>query len=390
MFQVLKTLPILAPEVRSDGESQEVPLDCRDRTDARCGFGVWSQQPGRRMPASSEESKTVPVRVVRPERKTIGRVIEQPGQIQPFEQTPLYARLSGYVEKVNVETIGKRVRKGEVLAELHVPEMEKELKQKQALVEQARAEIEQARKMIVVAEARITELEAARIRAKATCERWRKELRRIQDLVQRKVIDEQTRDETAHQFESAEGALQEADAHIRLAQAQLDKARADAKTAEAHLGVAEADSEQTAELLKYRQIVAPFDGIVSRRNVDPGHFVQPSSSAVSGKAMPLFVVDRMDIVRIFVEVPEADAVFVSDGSRAIIHIDALHEQEIEGKVAGTSWSLAPVERTLRTEIDLPNPEGKLRPGMYAYARISIECSGLLTLPRSAVQMTARE
>ena len=266
-------------------------------------------------PAPTEESKTVTVRVVRPERKTIPRVIEQPGQIQPFEQTPLYARLSGYVEKVNVESIGKRVHKGEVLAELHVPEMEKELKQKQALVEQARAEIEQARKMIVVAEARITELEAARIRAKASCERWRKELRRIQDLVQRKVIDEQTRDETALQFESAEGALQEADAHIRLAQAQLDKARADAKTAEAHLGVAEADSEQTAELLKYREIKAPFDGIVSRRNVSSGDFVQPSLSAVSGKAAPLFVVDRMDIVRIFVEVPEADAVFVSDGSR---------------------------------------------------------------------------
>jgi HlyD family secretion protein len=330
-----------------------------------------------------------------PQRQTLRRVVEQPGWIEAFEQTPLFARITGYVRKVNVE-MGARVRRSEVLAELSVPEREEELAHKQALVTQAGIEVKQAEQALRVAAAsvqtaasQVTEARAAVKRTRANRDRWQSEYTRMAALVQSRVLDEQSRDETQNQFRAAEAALEEAEARVRSAeaahsesQAKKAKAEADLEAARNRVRVAEADSRYTAALLEYAQIRAPFDGVVVRRHVDTGHFLQPG---VGGKgAEPLFVVCRTDTMRIFVDVPEADAVLVKDGGAARIRLQALGDQEIEGKIAGTSWALEPGQRTLRTEIDLPNPDGKLRPGMYAYANIPIEQPGAMTLPASAV------
>ena len=99
----------------------------------------------------------------------------------------------------------------------------------------------------------------------------------------------------------------------------------------------------------------------------------------------MFVVCRMDIVRVFLDVPEADAVSVRDGAEAAVRIQALKEKEFKGKVAGTSWALEAKQRTLRVEIDFPNPTGELRPGMYAYARIRGQDSKVLAIPAAAIE-----
>jgi HlyD family secretion protein len=122
------------------------------------------------------------------------------------------------------------------------------------------------------------------------------------------------------------------------------------------------------------------------RNDDTGHFLQPSSSP-AGQA-PLFVVVRTDKVRVFLDVPEVDATLVRygerDGSRARIRVMALNEREFGGCVTGSSWMLEPSQRTLRTEIDFDNPNGVLRPGMYAHALIDVEQADAWTLPSETI------
>jgi RND family efflux transporter MFP subunit len=135
-------------------------------------------------------------------------------------------------------------------------------------------------------------------------------------------------------------------------------------------------------MVAYARITAPFDGVVADRRVHHGHFLQPSGGGTKGE--PLFVVVRIDKVRVFVDVPEADAVLIRDKAQGRVRVQVLNDREFVGEVAGTSWSLEPGQRTLRTEIDLDNTDGLLRPGMYVHALIAAERADAWTVPSAAI------
>ncbi len=342
---------------------------------------------------------------IKPARKTLVRFTEQPGQIEAFEETPIHAKLAGFVKKVHVD-IGDKVtgpsrvstdqleQPGQILAELELPELDAELKQKQALVAQAAAEVTQSEAGIKVAksartsaEALIAEARASVERADAMYERWKSEFERVRELVAKQAVTQKVADETEQQFKAADAARREIAAKIKSAQAKLSEASANIEKADADLvaaqskhTVAEADEQKTRALLSYATLRAPFDGVITERHLDTGHLVQ--SSGASGK--PLFVVVRADTVRIFLDVPETDAGFIAVDSPAKIKVPSLSKL-FEGKVARTAWTLQTSSRTLRTEIDIPNPDGHLRPGMYATAEIEVARRlDALSLPKSAV------
>lgn len=347
-------------------------------------------------PAPSPSAAVAAVTLGPPVRQALKRSVEQPGHVEAFERTALHSKIPGFVKAIHGD-IGDRVTAGQLLAELDEPEMEQELLQKQAAVAQGEAEVEQARRLLdaaeahrLSAEAAVAEAKAGRQRVRANYERWQSESQRVGVMVERKVIDEQTRDETLNQFRAAEAALGEVEAKVHSAEAlrtesdaRRDKAKADVAVAETKVRVTRADEGRTKAMLGYARIAAPFDGVVTARQVDTGHFLQPS-----GRDEPLFVVARADPVRVFVEVPEADAAFVQegekDGTPAIVRIQGLKGRPFTGKVRRTSWALDAKSRTLRTEIDLPNPEGVLRPGMYAYASLTVTQPEAWTLPTGAV------
>jgi HlyD family secretion protein len=342
-------------------------------------------------PAAAEPAP-VAVTIGPPERHALRHTVEQPGHIHAFAETPLLAKIPGFVKVVNVD-IGDRVAAGQVLAELAVPELEEELKQKQATVTQAAAEVEQARKLLAAAEAHVKSAEAAvveaaaaRTRAVANYERWQSESARMDVMAARGVVDTQTRDETRNQFRAAEAAKAEVEAKVRSAEAgkveseaRRDKSKADVDVAVAKEAVIRADEGRTRAMLGYTKFPAPFDGVVTARNVDVGHLLQPS-----GTTSPLFVVTRTDPVRIFVDVPEADAALIRDKAAATVRVQALKGRAFAGEVTRTAWALDPKSRTLKTEIDLPNPDGLLRPGMYAYAAVTVVLPEAWTLPAAAV------
>jgi HlyD family secretion protein len=327
-----------------------------------------------------------------PERMSLKRIVEQPGRVEALAQTAVYAKIAGFVTAWHKD-IGDAVDAGTPLAEIGVPELDQELVQKQALVAQATAEIEQAKKLLAAAEANtrsaaaaVAEAEAGRLRVKANYDRWQSESKRFDELVEQKVIDKHSRDETTHQFHAAEAALAEVEARVKSAEAlrlesgaKRDKAATDVAVADAKANVAAAEEARTKALLGYTHIVAPFKGVVTARHVDVGHFLQPNAAGE-----PLFVVMQADPVRVFVDVPEADAAWVKDDAKVDVRVQALRNRVFPGKVTRTAWALDARSRTLRTAMDLANSDGSLRPGMYAYAALTVTLPATWTLPTAAV------
>jgi RND family efflux transporter MFP subunit len=288
--------------------------------------------------------------VIKPERMTLQWTTQGPGYVQAFEQTPIFAKIAGYVKKWKVD-IGDNVRKGETLAELWIPEMEVELKQKQALVAQADAELKLAREAVGAAE-------AEHRRLKGQYER----LTRITGTINKDEVEE-------------------ARLGAEASAARRNMAEAEVGVKQALLEVAKQNQEHVKTLLDYATLKAPFDGIVTRRNINTDDFVQPPTA---GKGEPLYVVERRDTMRVFVPVAETDAPWVSKGAAARVRVQALAGQEFQGEVARTSYSLDRAAHTMLAEIDLTNPEDRLHPNMYAYGVITLEQPNALTLPDSAV------
>ncbi len=356
---------------------------------------------------SPPPSPAAAVSVVSPKRQSLRRVVEQPGAVQAYEQTVLFAKFPGFVRTVRadigqavrgpkLDSSGKETEPGEVLAELAIPEMDEEANQKRALVRQAEAEVEQARKGLASADARVESADAAVVearagiaRSQALFDRWESESKRITGLVKGGVVDSQTSDETNNQFRASAASRDESKARVVTAEAEVrrwkadrDKAAADIDAATARLDVAKAEVRRLEALLGYTKIRAPYDGVVTQRLVNTGDFLQ----ATGGKAVGVFTVARLDPVRVVVEVPESAAGLVREKAEVLLTVQALGGPELKGTVTRTSWALDPGSRVLRTEIDLPNsgPNNRLRPGMYVYAKITADLPEAWLLPAAAV------
>lgn len=334
------------------------------------------------------------------QRKTLTLVTTQPGRIEAFEEAPLYAKTAGYVDEVLVD-IGDVVRQDQLLIKLAIPELVDDVEQKEALIAQAEAEVKQAASAVAAAsaaaetaQAKIAEMEAGIARAEADLERWKSEHARIKELAEKGSVSKKLEEETLSQLRSAEATAREVAAKIQSArtasyeaQANVGKAQADQGAAAARLRVAQAELAHAQTMLAYTEIKSPFDGTVTRREVDTGHFVQPASD---GAGKPLLVVAQTKVVRIFVNVPELEAPYVDSGDTAKIRVQALTASEFAAQVARSSWSLQEANRSLRTEIDIPNPQGVMRPGMYATATIELaRREGALVVPAAAIVRDAK-
>ncbi len=327
------------------------------------------------------------------------RVVEEPGQVEAFEVTAIHAKVAGYVRSWSVN-IGSKITKGQVMAELDVPEAEAEAERKRAMLEQAQAmrtqaeaAVEVARADIDAAEAKLAEVssgdEAGGGRRRPLAGRVRPGRAALpragpdrhpgrRDPEQAPRVPRRCARRSRPRSRSSQAA-------VAQAKASLDKARADLAATASGIAVARSELRGAEALLAYNRIIAPYDGVVTRRNLDTGHLTVPG-----GQGEPLFVVARSDLVTVVVAVPELFAAAVEPGDRALIRLQAIPGRTFEGKVTRTAYALDARSRTLRAEVDLPNPDGKLHPGLYAYASIvAEEHPDALTVPTSAVGREAR-
>ncbi len=364
---------------------------------------------------SAGSDQSVRVKIVRPKREHLKRVsTPQPAHVEPYEKTDIHAVVSGYLDTVapalspdgkpildkdgkpRLLDIGDRVKKGQVLAELSVPEMKQELVQKAALVEKARADVGQAKAASQAAEAMAAAVhakveEVASLATKYDADvRFRKgEHQRYLSLYQQNAVQGDVVDKEANQlraaeaaFAAAKNAVVTAQANTKVEQAKQIQAAADEKAAEARLKVAQADLKHSEIMVDYASIKAPFDGVLTRRLVDTGAFIQ---SATTGKARPLFALARVDRLRIVADIPEAEAGMVKIGQPAIFQLTASGGQLLTGKVVRLADALDSATRTMRVELELDVLSANLRPGMFGSGTITLaDFPDALMLPASAL------
>jgi HlyD family secretion protein len=359
----------------------------------------------------SNAAKPPTVQLIQPEMRKIVRVVGQPSFIEAYERTSIYSKPTAYIKKWLVD-IGDKVKKDQHLAYLFVPELEEDHDTKKATVVLDQERIYLAEEVVRVATADVTaavarlkEAEEILNKYQAEVDRWDAEVRRLKPQISGNVVHPHVLIESSNQLESsiaardrAKATIKRADAELRSKRAMLAKAEVDVRVAEADLKVAESETRRLKAWVDYLTLTAPFDGVITVRNANTFDFLLPTTGnptahhqdprardlSPSGAAAPIYVVDRTDVVRIFVDIPEQDANYVHIGTKATVLVKAYRDEPIPAEVTRTAWALNSKSRTLRAEIDIPNRDSQLLPRMYAYAKVIIERPGVRALPVSAL------
>jgi multidrug resistance efflux pump len=316
-------------------------------------------------PDGPERYEAMTVKTIRPRPDSSVQVTSQQfATVEPFFQADLKARVSGLVRAVHKD-MNDRVHRGELLVEIDVPDLDYDVAQKLSVIAQREQEarLGEAKKKLAEAEAEVADAtvkqrQAEISAAKAVSEAKKKLAARVKEMARRGV----TQDERVEEVERDALA---ADSAVDAAKAAVEKARADAKEKQAGVLAADAEIElrrtlvevarkdyaRSAALADYARIRAPFDGVVVRRDVDPGSFVQ---NATTGHSEPLISIARTDLVTVSAKFPDNVAMFIQQFTPATIELDDLPNAAITAWVTRYSPSIRNSDRTMSVEIDLFN------------------------------------
>jgi RND family efflux transporter MFP subunit len=276
------------------------------------GLTMFSRMSHERALAKETERETVPtVSVVNPQSEKPDEDLVLPGSLQAYEESPIYARTNGYLVRW-YKDIGSRVKQGELLAKIDTPEVDQELDQTKAARQQTVAQLELA---------------------KISADRW--ENLRKTDSVSAQEADQQT---------------------------------SGYKQAQANLAAADANVRRLEQLEGFKEVYAPFTGVLTRRNVDPGALINAGAGAAGRE---LFDLARVDPLRVFTSVPQAYAPYIKVGAKAAVTLQEFPGQEFIATIARTAESIDPTTRTLLTEVDVPNKDGRLLPGSFGEVHFKV-------------------
>jgi multidrug efflux system membrane fusion protein len=277
--------------------------------------------------AKETDAVAVPtVATVRPLSEAANDELILPGNLQAFEESPIFARTNGYLLRWNKD-IGSKVQKGELLAAIDTPEVDQELSQ-------ARATRDQVKSALGL--------------AKISADRWA-------NLRKSDSVSQQEADQQASGYQQALANLEAADANVR----------------------------RLEQLESFKNVYAPFSGVLTRRNVDPGALIN-AGAGVAGKE--LFVIARVDPLRVYISVPQAYAPAMKVGTKANVTLQEFPGQKFTGTIVRTADAIDQATRTLNTEVEVPNKDGKLLPGSFgqvhfatgtAVPRITIPVNAML-------------
>jgi RND family efflux transporter MFP subunit len=264
------------------------------------------------------------VTTVQARRNASGQTLALPGTLQGFVQSPIAARASGYVKRWTRD-IGSKVAKGDLLAEIETPEIDQQLSQAQAARDQAAASLELARSTLV---------------------RW-------EGLRKKDVVSQQ----------------------------DLDERRSAVTQSQANLAATEANVGRLRQLEDFKRVLAPFSGVITRRNVDVGDLIDSSRL--------LFTLSQTDPLRVYVNIPQAYAQLVKVGQKVTVSQAELQGQRFQGQLVRTSAAIDTATRTMQLEVSLPNSEGILMPGAYVKVELSLPASKSLVAPTNTLLFRAQ-
>jgi RND family efflux transporter MFP subunit len=279
----------------------------------------------RALEASSTELAKQYVKTALPQTAAAGQTLALPGTLQGFVQSPISARASGYLKRWTKD-IGSQVQKGDLLAEIETPEIDQQLSQAIAARQQAASSLDLA---------------------KSTVARW-------ENLRKKDVVSQQ----------------------------DLDERRSGLAQATANVAAADANVQRLRQTEGFKRIVAPFAGVITRRNVDVGDLID------AGGTRPLFLLAQTDPLRVYINVPQAYAQLVKAGQPVVVTQAELRGQSFKGEVARTSGAIDTATRMMQVEVSLPNREGLLLPGAYVQVSLPLAASRALSVPANALLFRA--
>jgi RND family efflux transporter MFP subunit len=279
----------------------------------------------RALEANSTEHAKLYVKTASPKSNEAGQTLALPGTLQGYVQAPIGARASGYLRRWHKD-IGSRVAKGDLLAEIDAPEIDQQLTQAIAAREQAASSL---------------------ALAKSTMERWE--------------------------------ALRKKDA---VSQQELDERRSGEAQARSNVAAADANVERLRQMTGFKRVVAPFAGVITRRNVDVGDLID----AGGGTGRTMFVLAQTDPLRVYVNVPQTYAQLVKAGQEVTVTQSELLGRTFRGQVARTAASIDAATRTMQIEVTLPNRDGALMPGAYVQVLLPLQSSQAMTIPTNALMV----
>jgi RND family efflux transporter MFP subunit len=279
-----------------------------------------------------------PVDVIVVRAATTGQDLVLPGETAAWYETTIYARVNGYVAKWLVD-IGDHVKKGQILATIETPELD--------------AELQAARAQLASSQAQVGARKAEAEFSKTTNERWRDS--------PKGVVSDQERESKKADFESSEARLYAANAQVNLEKSKVD---------------------QYSALAEFKQVKAPFDGTITERKIDVGNLVTAGSGSTT---TPLYRMAQTDPLRIFVEVPQsASGELMKAGVPAEIRATGAVGGVFSGTIARSAESINAQARTMRVEVDMPNANHSLVPGMYVNVAFQLPPRGLVEVPAAAL------
>lgn len=278
------------------------------------------------------------------------------GEFQPYQEVELHAKVSGYIRRINVD-IGDRVKIGQVIATLEVPELSAQVAGSQAEIRHSQSEIARAQSGVTLAEVNYTALHAAYTRLSEASKR------RPGLIAEQELDDSRAKDQDA--------------------QAKIDVAKSAFEATKEQLGVSQADNQRVQSLKDYSIVKAPFTGVVTMRYADVGSLIQ-AGTASNTQSMPVVKVAQSDLLRLRMPVPEQDVPFIKIGGDVSIKLQATGKT-FTGNIIRFTRELSTSTRTMLAEVDVPNPELSLNTGMTAQITIVLQAQkNVLTVPTGAV------
>ncbi len=304
--------------------------------------------------ADTVHRAAVPVATVK--RQDLANTLQLAAEFKPYLEVDLHAKVAGYVKNINVD-IGDRVKAGQLLAVLEIPELTDELHEAAAEISRDESEVTRAQQDLIRAE-------SAHVATHASYTRLAEVVKERPNLVAQQEIDD---------------AL----AKDQVGEAQVSAARAALDAAKHQVAVATASQGKLQTLLAYSRITAPFAGVITKRYADPGAMIQAGTASQS-QAMPVVTLAKSDLLRMVVPVPESVVPRIRIGSPVAVRVPTLN-RTFQGKVTRFTDEVQSSTRTMDTEVDVPNPSLELTAGMYAYATLQLQRkTDALAIPLEAV------
>jgi RND family efflux transporter MFP subunit len=293
--------------------------------------GIRSRTEAEKRLAQNVKSSLIPlVSVIHPKGGAAAQEIELPGNTQAFTEAPIYARTTGYLKQWYLD-IGAHAKRGQLLAEIETPELDQQLQQAENELKTAQANLQLAQ---------------------ITADRW-------VFLLKTNVISKQETDQAVSDLNAKRATADSAEANVRRLQ----------------------------KLQEFEHVYAPFDGVITARNTDVGALIQNGDNNVRDNTIPtqLFHLAAIDKLRVYISVPEVYATAVKSEEKVTLTLDAFPGEKFTGTLVRDSGSIDLTSRTLKVEVDVDNPTGRLLPGAYAFVHLKVPVpSGAVTVPTNTL------